>query len=49
MLTEVSHLVGDQLFNQVFEFATEKLSKEDWLNQYIGMVTLGSAVSGPSP
>lgn len=48
LLYNVSQLVGDAIFNQVLQFATEKLQKHDWLNQYIGMNALGSALQGPS-
>lgn len=48
MLSEVSCLVGDAIFKQMVEFATEKLQQADWLSQYIGMVTLANAIKGPS-
>lgn len=48
MLGEVSPLVGDSIFKQVLEFATDRLRQEDWLNQYIGMCAIGSALNGPS-
>ena len=49
MLAEVSMIQGDLIFVRVIEFATACLSKDDWLNQYIGMCTLGSAVKVPNP
>lgn len=48
MLTEVSPLCGDSIFKQVLAFATERLRQDDWLNQYIGMCAIGSALKGPS-
>lgn len=48
LLADVSPLVGDAIFNQVLTYATDKLMKNDWLNQYIGMCALGSALNGPN-
>jgi hypothetical protein len=48
MLGEVSPLVGDAIFNQVMAFVSERIQKDDWLNQYVGMCALGASLKGPS-
>ena len=45
----MAELIGNPIWQPVIGIATEKLNKNNWMEQYVGMIALGSILGGPDP
>ena len=47
LLHEVALLVGDDVWALAMNFMQEKMNGQSWIDQYVGMTTLGAVLEGP--